>query len=65
MDERLLRRPEVLEIAGISKSKMHQLVAAGDFPQPRRLGPKTARWLLSEVHEWIDSRPNWNGAQAA
>ena len=65
MSDRFLRTNETLEIAGISKSSMYALLRAGDFPQPRRCGPRTIRWRHSEILEWIENRPNWNGAEAA
>ena len=54
---RLLRRSEVLQMCGISKSTLHHLVAIGKFPRPIRISRRAVRWRLEEVLAWIESRP--------
>ena len=63
-DERLLRVKEVASLIGVSRSTIYRMVEAGQFPQPIRIGPRASRWRLSEVLEWMTSRPlatadNW------
>ena len=40
MTEKLLRRPEVEAITGLSCSAIYAKMASGDFPRPMRLGPR-------------------------
>ena len=57
MHDRLLRRREVEDITGLSRSTIYRLMDAGEFPQPKSIGPKCVRWRLSEIIAWIPSRP--------
>ena len=64
-ERRLIRLDEVLRICGVSKAHVYRLVAKGEFPTPVRVGPRAARWKLSDVLEWMDGLPiateaNWN-----
>ena len=59
---RLLRVGEVAELLGVSKSYIYKLSQIGDFPKPIVLGDETirrasSRWVLSEVEDWVNSRP--------
>ena len=60
-DDRLLPRPEVERIASIGRSAIYRGIDAGTFPEPVRVGPRSVRWLLSEVLQWIASRPRSRG----
>lgn len=53
---RVLRRPEVEAITGLSRSTIYQYMQSGMFPRPIRLGAKAVGWLESEVHAWIEAR---------
>ena len=55
MAEKLLRRPEVEAIAGLSRTSIYARMAKGDFPRPMRLGLRAVAWRDSDVQEWIDS----------
>ena len=57
MHDRLLRRREVEEITGLSRSTIYRLMDAGEFPQAKSIGPNCVRWLLSEIIAWMESRP--------
>ena len=54
MEERLLRRPEVEEVTGLSRASIYAKMAKGDFPRPMRLGPRAVAWRQSDVQKWID-----------
>lgn len=54
--ERFLRLPEVMRIAGISRTQIHRLVVAGSFPKPIPLGVRTSAWIASEVDAWVQAR---------
>ena len=58
--ERLLRRPEVQAMTAMSCAAIYAKMDAGCFPRPLRIGngPRGAvAWRLSDIQEWIDSRP--------
>ena len=54
-----LRRREVQDRTGLSKSTIYEKIKSGEFPKPVRLGDRDARsvgWVSSEVDEWIRGR---------
>lgn len=54
--DRLMRRPEVLRVTGLSRSSLYRLIASGHFSPPVSLGPNTVAWAASMVHSWITER---------
>lgn len=50
---KVMRRKQVQEAVGLSKSTLYAMIRAGDFPAPIRLGARAVGWLESEVEEWI------------
>lgn len=48
---RSLRLPQVLEIAGVRKSKLYQMIRRGEFPAPAKLG-RASLWSESKVLDW-------------
>lgn len=52
---RLLRRAEVMDRVGLSKSTLYSRISAGTFPKPVTLG-SSVRWVESEVEGWISER---------
>jgi prophage regulatory protein len=55
-EPRLLRLPAVMERAGLKRSAVYALVAAGAFPQPVKLSERCVAWVEAEVSEWISAR---------
>ena len=55
--ERLLTWKEVCELVAMSPSTVRRRIEDAGFPPGIKVGPRTRRWLLSEIEEWIDSRP--------
>jgi len=53
---RLLRLPEVLSRAGVSRSYVYDGVKGGRFPKPVKVTERTSAWVESEIQEWIDKR---------
>lgn len=52
---RILKRPEVLEMTSLSKSKLYRLIEKGQFPAPFRLGGPDSiavGWKIEEVQKW-------------
>lgn len=46
---------EVGRIVGFSRSKVHVMLEAGEFPKPLKLG-RSVRWRIADVHRWIDQQ---------
>lgn len=57
VNDRLLKRPEVESMTGLSRSEIYRLKELGQFPKPYRLtARKSVAWKQSEVQAWIKSR---------
>ena len=54
--KRLIRLPETLSRAGVSRSYVYDAVKKGEFPKPVKVTERTSAWIESEVQEWIDQR---------
>ncbi len=54
---RLLSRPEVLDLVGVSYPTIWSWMQQGKFPRSRKLGDQKVGWLASELKSWIESRP--------
>lgn len=52
----LLKHREVAARVGLSPSKLYELVRAGRFPKPVKLGARTARYADVEVSSWIQTQ---------
>ncbi|MCY4528729.1 MAG: AlpA family transcriptional regulator [Chloroflexi bacterium] len=57
VNDRLLRRRQVEDITGLSRSSIYRLMRNGEFPVPVRVGPAAVRWKASEITRWVESRP--------
>lgn len=58
MAQRILRRPEVENRTGLSRSTIYAMMADGTFPKPIRLGKRAVGWRDSDIAAWLDSRAN-------
>lgn len=56
IEKRILRRPEVLRLTGLSTASIYRLMAQGAFPKPRKLGVRAVGWVAAEIQTWIESR---------
>lgn len=54
--ERILRRHEVEQRTGLSRSAIYAEMQAGKFPKPLRLTAKAVGWTDHSIDEWIASR---------
>jgi prophage regulatory protein len=61
----LLRLPEVKRRVSLSRSEIYRRIAAGDFPQPVKLGERASAWPESEVSAWCQARIAARDAKAA
>lgn len=53
---RLIRLPEVLRSAGLSRSEWYRLISLQRAPQAVPLGERSRAWVESEVQAWIAER---------
>lgn len=56
MTDRFLRRPEIENLTGLSRSTIYQMIANGEFPKPVRIGRRAVAWRESTIQSWIESR---------
>lgn len=54
--QKLLRRHNVEERTGTSRSFIYQGMQDGTFPLSIRIGPNSVAWLESEINDWIEAR---------
>ena len=57
MENTMLRRVEVEQICGLSRSTIYRLLKEGRFIQPIRIGPRAVRWPRQEIYDWIATLP--------
>lgn len=53
---RTLRREQVLNKTGLSRTSQFNLEKAGDFPRHFMLTPRCAVWFEDEVDGWLEAR---------
>ena len=56
MTDKLIRRPEVQAMTGMSRAAIYQKMATGQFPRPVKIGRRAVAWPQSAIDEWIESR---------
>lgn len=54
--DRILKRPQVEALTGLSRTTIYEEIKAERFPQQIKLGPRSVGWLESEVMDWITER---------
>jgi prophage regulatory protein len=55
---RLIVRPaDIEQVIGLSRPMVFRLERTGDFPRRRRLGARASGWLLDDLRDWLQSRP--------
>lgn len=52
--KRILRRPDVEAMTGLSRASIYKRMANGSFPRAYPLGGRIVGWLESEIQQWID-----------
>ena len=53
---RLLRRPEVEDLTGLSRARIYEKMDEGDFPRPVKTGVRAVAWVESEIADWNQER---------
>ena len=56
MQNRILRRSQVEERIGLSRSSIYQMISDGEFPLPIKLGKRAVGWSEIEINDWLSSR---------
>ena len=59
--QELLRREEVEQRFGVSRSWIYCEMRAGRFPEPVRIGKRAVRWKVVDLDEWAAGRPVAHG----
>lgn len=54
--ERLIRKPELLSMIGLSDTTVWRMERDGRFPKRLRIGGNSVGWLESEITSWLRSR---------
>ncbi len=52
----ILRRHQVQQRTGLSRSTLYQYIKEGAFPASVQLGPRAVGWLESDISDWITAR---------
>ncbi|WP_022850801.1 helix-turn-helix transcriptional regulator [Limisalsivibrio acetivorans] len=49
----IIRRKEVENMTGLSRSSIYALMKTGNFPQSIKLTERTTGWLKHEIESWL------------
>ncbi|MDZ5457889.1 helix-turn-helix transcriptional regulator [Azohydromonas lata] len=63
LDDALLKLQTVRAMTGLSDSTIYRKLAAGDFPQPIRLGTRCTRFRAGDVTAWLRQQAAKGAAQ--
>lgn len=55
MSDRILRRKDVEQLTGLSRSTIYRHVNAGTFPAPVKLTERLIGWRASAISGWMDT----------
>lgn len=53
---RIVRRPEVESITGLSRSSIYAKMENGSFPTAIKLSERSVGWLEHEIQAWLENR---------
>jgi prophage regulatory protein len=56
MQAKILRRKDVENMVGLSRSTIYKLMNQGLFPKAIRLGPRAVGWRISDIENWINQQ---------
>ena len=63
LSDRALSMREVTEKTGMSKSTIYRWIRAGEFPNGKRFGKCSVRWLESAIDAWMQSQEGLENGQ--
>jgi prophage regulatory protein len=52
----LLRRKQVEQITGLSRSSIYAMMADGVFPRQKKIGRRAVAWRREDIEAWVNSR---------
>ena len=52
MKDRYLRRTQVEQLTGLSRSTIYRRIMLGTFPRPFNVGGSAVRWRETDLLEW-------------
>jgi prophage regulatory protein len=50
----LLRRKQVEQITGLSRSSIYAMMSDGTFPKQRKIGRRAVAWLKDDIDAWVN-----------
>lgn len=53
----LLRRQQVIDRVGLSRSSLYDYMSRNLFPRPVKIGVRAVAWSEAAINEWIAGRP--------
>lgn len=53
---RLLRLREVMQVVGLKKSTIYNMIKQGTFPKPIKISSRAVAWLADAIMTWINMR---------
>ena len=62
ISNRILRRPEVEQWTGLSRSTIYRKIAEGTFPAQLRISVHGAGWRESDINRWVADPVGWRAA---
>lgn len=54
--DRILRRKEVEQSTGLSRSSIYAAISAGTFPKAIKIGRRAVGWPKSHIAAWLNNR---------
>ncbi len=55
LHQRIMRKPEVLNISGFRHPTIWRMEKEGTFPKRVKLGGNSCGWLETEIRAWLES----------
>lgn len=52
----ILRIQQVMQLTGLSRTTIYEMMAKGTFPKQVQLGPRTIGWRVYDIREWLLTR---------
>lgn len=53
---RFLRLPAIIEITGLNRATIYEMIERGAFPRPCKIGARAIAWPESDLEDWINER---------
>jgi predicted DNA-binding transcriptional regulator AlpA len=63
MEDRILRKPKVRDITGLSSTQIDRMEYEDRFPRRRQISERITGWSYNEVQAWIHERLHGSAEQ--